>query len=180
MIILVDQDDVLAGFNAEFNRLWKPNCPPDFYIPPEKQLLHDLASCYPDFLRPSLEPIYTAPGFVRNLPPIKEGIEAVKEMLSMRIEVRICTAPLKNYKNCVLEKYQWIEHYLGREFVERVILTRDKTLVRGDFLIDDKPDIKGVAQPTWEQIIFDQPWNQRSKVAKRMFSWNDWKKIIGV
>lgn len=32
---------------------------------------------------------------------------------------------------------------MGHEFVEQVILTRDKTLITGDILIDDKPDILG-------------------------------------
>ena len=124
--------------------------------------------------------IYTAPGFVLNLPPIEKGIEAVKEMVSMGLTVYICTAPLLDYENCVLEKYQWVERHLGREYIGRLVLTRDKTLVQGDFLIDDNPEIRGSAQPRWEQIVFDQPHNQHSKVTKRMFDWNDWKKLIGV
>lgn len=36
-----------------------------------------------------------------------------------------------------------MEKHLGHEFLEQVILTRDKTLITGDILIDDKPDILG-------------------------------------
>lgn len=44
---------------------------------------------------------------------------------------------------CVYVQYAWVEKHLGHEFLEQVILTRDKTLITGDILIDDKPDILG-------------------------------------
>lgn len=36
-----------------------------------------------------------------------------------------------------------MEKHLGPQFVERIILTRDKTVVLGDLLIDDKDTIQG-------------------------------------
>lgn len=42
-------------------------------------------------------------------------------------------------------QYRWVEQNLGPEFLERVILTRDKTVVTGDLLIDDKDNIQGEA-----------------------------------
>lgn len=44
---------------------------------------------------------------------------------------------------CVSVQYAWVEKHLGHDFLEQVILTRDKTLIAGDLLIDDKPDILG-------------------------------------
>jgi hypothetical protein len=40
-------------------------------------------------------------------------------------------------------QYAWIEKHLGYDFLDQIILTRDKTVVTGDVLIDDKPDILG-------------------------------------
>lgn len=40
-------------------------------------------------------------------------------------------------------QYRWVERHLGPQFVERIILTRDKTMVLGDLLIDDKDTIRG-------------------------------------
>ncbi len=80
-------------------------------------------------------------GFILGLPPIEGGLQAVKDMLSSGIDVRICTSPFAHYsghEHSFFEKYEWIEKNLGSDWVERVILTRDKTLVRGEFLIDDK------------------------------------------
>lgn len=44
---------------------------------------------------------------------------------------------------CVFVQYAWVEQHLGHDFLEQVILTRDKTVITGDLLIDDKPDILG-------------------------------------
>ena len=58
-------------------------------------------------------------------------------------EVFICTAPLTNYENSVLEKYKWVEKNFGHEWIKKIILTKDKTLIKGDILIDDNPEIFG-------------------------------------
>ncbi len=93
-------------------------------------------------------------------------------------EVFICTAPLSHYESCVLEKYEWTERYLGIEWTKRIILTRDKTLVKGDFLIDDKPEITGIITPVWEHIIYDKPYNRSVTSKKRLTDLRDWKSVL--
>ena len=77
-------------------------------------------------LRETVDEIYTSPGFFRELRPIAGALDAV----------RICTSPLNQYRNCVPEKHEWVERHLGAEFVGRMIVTKDKTLVHGDVLVD--------------------------------------------
>jgi 5'-nucleotidase len=73
----------------------------------------------------------------------------------------------------------WIRHHLGQEFAERTILTRDKTLVRGTILIDDKPSVSGVMQPEWEHVLFDQPYN-RKVTNRRRLNWSNYREILGI
>lgn len=40
-------------------------------------------------------------------------------------------------------QYAWVEKHFGPDFLEQVVLTRDKTVVSADLLIDDRPDITG-------------------------------------
>jgi 5'-nucleotidase len=59
-----------------------------------------------------------------------------------------------------------------------VILTRDKTLVRGDILVDDKPTIAGLATPLWRHILFDQPYNRHFPTLR--LNWFTWREILHV
>lgn len=128
--------------------------------------------------------VYEAPGFFLDLEPIPGAVEAMREMNNMQdTEVFICSSPLLKYEHCVGEKYRWVEKHLGPQFVERIILTRDKTVVLGDLLIDDKDSIQGQEQtPSWEHILFTCCHNQHLALPpsrRRLLSWSDnWREII--
>ncbi|EMP30915.1 5'(3')-deoxyribonucleotidase, cytosolic type [Chelonia mydas] len=98
-------------------------------------------------------------------------------------EVFICTSPLMKYEHCILEKYSWVEKYLGPKFVERLILTGDKTVVSADLLVDDKDTIKGAEpKPSWEHILFTCCHNKHLELQtprRRLQSWaDDWRGIV--
>ena len=177
MIILIDMDDVLADFDGEFYRKWS-EVHPDIYItsPNERKcfyLMEESPKEYEDMIRG----IYTAPGFIKSLPEIPGSINALKDIESRGHKIFICTAPLNVYQNCVLEKYEWIEEHIGFEWTKKLILTKDKTLVQGDVLIDDKPEVTGAAKPVWEHIVFDKPYNRHTNHSKRM-TWTNYKKML--
>jgi len=134
---------------------------------------------YPQEVWDLVKEVYNSPGFIRSLPVVQGSIEAIKELSSRGYEVFICSAPLSNYENCVLEKHEWIEEHLGREWTRKLILTRDKTLVKGKLLIDDRPEIKGAATPEWEHILYDRPYNRNIK-DKRRLTWGNWKEVLNL
>ncbi|EGV92359.1 5'(3')-deoxyribonucleotidase, cytosolic type, partial [Cricetulus griseus] len=125
-----------------------------------------------------LASVYEAPGFFLNLEPIPGAVDAVREMNDMQdTEVFICTSPLRKYDHCVGEKN------LGPQFLNWIILTRDKTVVVGDLLIDDKDTIQGLEEtPSWEHILFTCCHNQHLALPptrRRLLSWSDnWRGII--
>ncbi|MFT3890285.1 MAG: hypothetical protein QM730_01515 [Anaerolineales bacterium] len=178
MRILIDMDGVLADFDGEFIKRWRERYPDQFYIPIHERTLFYVKDQYPPEFHPQLMEILLEPNFFRTMMPIEGGREALHEMDTLGFEVFICTSPFSTYQNCVLEKYQWVENYLGAHWVDRIILTKDKTLVRGDILIDDKPHITGVDVPTWEHILYDRPYNQN--VEKRRLTWKTWKDVLHV
>ena len=177
-IILIDQDDVIADFNKFFIKKWKEKYPEKSYIPIKKRKSFYIEEDYPKEQKELVRSIYHAEGFIRSLPPIKRGIEAILEIDKLGHNVFICTSPLSEYKNCVLEKYEWVEKYLGKEWTKKIILTKDKTVIGGDVLIDDRPEFKGEMIPKWEYVIFDQPYNRHIKDKKRIVKWNNWKKVL--
>lgn len=177
MLILLDQDGVLADFEHALLRAWRGTYPDIAPVAYEDRRSFQIRADYPPELRRKLEAIYTAPGFIRNLPPVPGAIEAYRALLDMGMDVRICTSPLSQFENCVAEKYLWVETHLGREATEKLILTRDKTLIKGDLLIDDNPNIVGAATPQWRQILYDAPYNREREDLPRM-SWENWRSVL--
>lgn len=75
-------------------------------------------------------------GFFANLDPIEEAIETVK-MLMEYYDIWILTRPSYMNPLCYTEKRIWIEKYFGLDFCQKLIICSDKSLLKGDYLIDD-------------------------------------------
>lgn len=178
MVILVDQDGVLAYFELGFLRNWRMQFPNEPFIPLEQRRTFYPRDQYPKELKEKVESIYFASGFFLNLPPVPGAIEAMKTMVAVGHDVRICTSPLGKFENCVLEKYLWIEKYLGKDFTKGIILSKDKTLIKGRFLIDDKPVIENAENAEWEHVVFEAPYNR--EVEKKRINWSNYREILGV
>ena len=108
----------------------------------------------------------TIPGLFKNLKPIKEAISAVNKLLdSKKYEVYfLSTAPWNN-TSAWTDKRIWLEEQFGDKINRKLILTHRKDLVKGDILIDDRPnngakDFEGewlhlgsYTYPNWEAIL---------------------------
>jgi len=125
-ILLVDQDDVLADFVGAFWLSIKNN--------------------------PSIKFPQSQYKFFENLEPIKDAIESIN-ILKEYYDVCILTKPSIYNPLCYTEKRVWIEKYLGFEMCRNLMLCCDKTMVMGDYLVDDVIHT-GRFKPTWEHIRF--------------------------
>jgi len=182
MIVLVDQDQVMADFEGQFLNVLRQRHPELPYVPLEQRTTHKLREqyvpLYGERFRKIIKEIETEPGFFLSLPPIPGSLEAVTE-IAKKHDVFICTAPLKEYKHCAGEKYEWIERYLGYEWTRKIVLTMDKTLLAGNILIDDKPEITGLVQPSWEHVMFSFAYNLHITNKRRIKEdWSNWKEVL--
>lgn len=191
MIILVDMDSVTCDFMGEWNRRWKEKYPDRECVPIENFKNSSIEKNYPHEYKLDIEAIYNEPGFYRSLPMVPGAKEALEWMVDEGYYVYFCTKPLSGYHEgnvrCIAEKWEWVGENFGRWWMNNIIPTRDKTLVHGDILIDDNPEmIKGVLQrPHWNPVLFEQPWNSREllegsiKRAPRI-NWSNFKTLLGL
>ena len=112
-------------------------------------------------------------GFTLNLALVDGCQAAYDDLLSAGHRVFFCSTPLAN-RFCAQEKIQAVLRDFGHAASRQVILTKDKTLVRGNILIDDKPKITGLLPPTWEHVIYDVSFNRHVN-GKRRIDWSNWK-----
>ena len=180
-IVLLDMDDVLADFEGRFFERWRSLYPDLFYIRPDQRDRFYVELQMPAELRDKARAIKRAPGFLLSLEPLPGAPEAARRMLELGHEVFICTAPIPDCATCSMEKFQWAERHLGPEWLRRIHICSDKTMVRGDFLVDDKPEITGVLAPVWEHVIFDRPYNRSVTGRRRIVDWrSDWRGTLGL
>lgn len=185
--VLVDMDQVIADFEGYFLSQFRSKYPNDPFVPLEERNTFYLGDQYDgmsDDMHDKVRSIYHAEGFFRDLPEIEGALDALKEMSEMKgVDVFICSSPLFDYTYSPKEKIQWIDEHLGKDWIGKIILARDKTLVNGHILIDDRVDIKGACtDPTWQHVLFTACHNKNIKVKgkKRLENWTDgsWKTLI--
>lgn len=75
-------------------------------------------------------------GFFLDLEPLEGAIEGMST-LQKKYDVYILTRPSIKNIHCYTEKAQWIKKYLGESMLENMIICPDKSLVKGNYLIDD-------------------------------------------
>jgi 5'-nucleotidase len=136
-IVYVDMDDVLCEY---------------------KQGHESFSRKFPGIKYPQ-----SIPGFYLNLADIDYAIWGINT-LAMHFDVWILTRPSYMNPLCYTEKRKWVENYLGIGWCKKLILCPDKSLMKGDYLIDDQPwpEFEGQQYlfgsdeyPDWESITMD-------------------------
>lgn len=182
-LVLVDMDNTLVHFDAAFARRWAEidsEYDAALHLPDREHF--ELEQNLPAHLRHKAEQIMGAPGFYASFEPVEGALDAVRAMVARGFEVRLCTAPHPlQWEECAREKYGWVRRHLGEEWMSRVIITRDKTCVRGTVLIDDKPAVTGwYARPAWTHVVFDRSYNRGAAAerAPRLKHWREWERVV--
>ncbi len=141
-LVYIDLDGVVADFISAINT-------------------HELRATPPYDEHPD-----TIPNIFRYLNPLHDSIESVNKLLnSDNFEVYfLSTAPWNN-PSASTDKRLWLEDHFGDRINRRLVLTHRKDLIRGDNLIDDRPNngadkFKGewiqfgsVSFPDWHSIL---------------------------
>lgn len=75
--------------------------------------------------------------FFRGLAPIPGALDSMRRIAAHGYDVWILSRPSYQNPLCYTEKRLWVEDHLGLEWCEKLILCPDKSLLRGEWLIDD-------------------------------------------
>lgn len=159
LTILVDLDGVVADFDAKFYR----RCAEEgweMHSSLETQCHRFATDCIPNLgeRAKARRMVDTEPGWFRDLPVIDGAVEGL-HALAGRAEVWLCSKPLEAQATCRDDKAAWVVEHLGAEWERRLILAADKSMVRGDILLDDAPHPEWFGRASWVPVIYPAPWN---------------------
>ena len=96
--------------------------------------------------------LYNMPNFFSLMSPKEGAIEAFKK-LSKIYETYILTAAPWDNPTAANDKIEWVKKYLPKEAHKRVIISHNKNLCLGDYLIDDNTR-NGTSEFKGEHIHF--------------------------
>lgn len=117
LILHLDMDGVLVDLADEINRL-------------------------PSMLREKYgQDIDEVPGLFDRPAPLAGAVEAVRQLAdSGRYEMHVLSTSPWGNPGAFTAKRLWLEHHFGDLFKKRMTLTHRKDLVKGDILVDDRPN----------------------------------------
>lgn len=96
--------------------------------------------------------VFKHPEAYKDLEPIEGAIEAWHS-LQEKYETYVLSTPAWSNPDSWSEKRIWVEKYLGKSAHKKLILSHNKGLVKGDYLIDDR-EANGVGDFSGEHIHF--------------------------
>lgn len=103
-------------------------------------VLVDFPSAFPK-VDPALFAQYTdkddIPGIFALMDPMPGALEAFERLSEVFDTYILSTAPWAN-ASAWGDKLEWVKNHIGPRALRRLILTHNKQLNRGDFLVDDR------------------------------------------
>lgn len=179
-IVLLDLDGPFFDWGAGFNRTLL-ELDPDFPITDPSTWTEFFV--YSDdryaAFRETVERAYAHPGLYDSLEPVPGAGEALEEM-SKHAHLLFCSTADTQNPTCESDKKNAVSRHYGSTWAKRLILTPDKTVIHGDLIIDDRPDIHGaVSAPSWVHAVYDSPYNQEKDTGLRVRSdWTNWQEVF--
>lgn len=135
-ILYVDMDGVIADFEAAIHKI-------------DSSIVFGLDA--PDSDKVD-QIVMDNPRIFTSLPTIKGGIDAVKR-LAEHYEVYFLSSPMWEVPQSFMDKRLWILGQFGAWAKKRLILTHQKDLNIGDYLVDDRT-ANGAGNFTGKHIFF--------------------------
>lgn len=107
-------------------------------------------------------------------PKVQAAFKATEEAGHIN---RFASTPWTGNNTCMQDKEDFIANAYGEEVRKHLVLTHDKTVLRGDVLVDDKPKLHGLFEDNLDfmHVIPTQPYNKDIDTPYRI---NDFEKDL--
>ena len=165
--LIFDQDDVLADTNAKLVELvlneFGTGLSREAF---DTQTFEELLS--PENQKRLMAAVHQ-PGFFVDIPVKQNAVEVVRA-LKEKYEIFVATAAME-FPNSFREKYDWLQTHFGFIHWSKIVFCGDKSIVTGDFLIDDMA--RNFLKFKGEAVLFTMPHNRSETAHGRVANWDE-------
>lgn len=170
-VVLFDMDDVitdcLGGIIDEWNRQKGTN------FQRKDVNKWDIDAC----LGEGAHKIFFQKGFFENLKEKNESVKVITALIeSTRYDLYIATACQSVQE--IEEKIRWLEKHIPEFNLNRFIACREKHMIRGDIIIDDRIENLDGCRRYMDCLLYDMPHNAKSKKYVRIRNLEDVPEIL--
>lgn len=178
-VILKDMDNTDYDWNARLNEILL-SLDPDFPVLAEGERTDYNHLAGPGHDPEILKAAMLHPALYLDMPLLDGAVESTHAFLDAGCPVYFVTTPTLMNPGCVPGKVSDVVRHYGEGMLDRLVITTDKTLVRGDVLFDDKPYIAGaVANPSWVHVMQHRDFNAYvAEHQHRMMGWSDLERVL--
>ena len=180
-VVLCDVDGVLADFEkAIFAHLALNH---DLALDPAQKREFRFPHAYPDQItqdiwRDCIE-LINSQHFCYTLAPYEHAVAGVQAMMEIA-DVYFVTSPWWSSLYWLRERTEWLCGQFGQTQGRKLVLSSEKHLVRGDILIEDKPEsldawihaqMAARHPEPWQPILWERPYNREWNRGHRCCTW---------
>ena len=179
MIILIDVDDVVAdlmpSWLEQYNNEYNDNLTPD------KITTWDISSLVVPDAKNRIYEIINNHRFYYSVQPVVGALEGILSLRKSGHRVIFVTSAMVGHAG---DKLRWLQHnrFLdpGKINDDDYIEVADKTLVKGDIIIDDRvKNVLGYVKTGGCAILFSRPWNSELAADDEcLFRAADWNEVV--
>lgn len=186
--LLVDMDGVLVNLEKSLFETYRRENPQLAFIDPsdrrgmymDQQYRREIGEKEYQVLRDLLDRDH----FFRDMLPIESAVKTLNHIIADRgdeFEVFVCTSPHWTNRTCGFDKMQWVRRYLPGLPTSNVVMTSDKTVVEGDYLIDDNEKIRGAnREPKFKHVLARCHHNRHITQRTHKLILEDWAQIFEI
>ncbi len=167
MTIFVDMDEVIADTYGEHLKLYNEEFNANLKI--EDCQGKEAWEAVPVIHRDSVKDHARREGFFGVLEVIPDSREVLRELSKVH-EVYIASAAME-FPNSLREKSDWLDEHFPFIPWQKRILCGDKTILKGDLLIDDRS--KNLKYFNGRAIMFGSPHNWGNTEFERADGWRE-------
>lgn len=165
--ILMDVDDVVANLVDEwlhiYNELANDN------VTSSEVTDWDIAKFVKPDWKSKIYDILRRPNLYDSVTAVDGALDGIKRLIGAGHRVVYVTAPIMETSG---SKYFWLQKNGFPISPEDYVEAKDKSLIYGDFLIDDGiHNIEATRAP--EALLFTRPWNRNYEGCVRVGNWQE-------